>query len=891
MGASAHVGRIGGLAVALGVGLALNVAGQGTASAAPSDSSAGDTAGRASAADAASPSRPARYPRGGGSSAAVFDRSGNGQPEPGGKQDRQTEITPRSASSTRGPDAASLLDLPARAAAPAIPAQSADQASVRVATLIAASHSALVYQAPDTQSLPRSAAATPVEAATTAVTNGDPQPAGVTAALGSVPAPAEGTDPSAPAELAVSWLVAAAARRELTDQQTATAAPGRAAAAVISESSTPLAAAAAVEAAAATAEATAPSFAEIIQYTLFHKAATAAPAQAPGQSSSGVVTGNLNVSSGDAAQVVYTVVEGPTRGSVTLGADGAYTYTPDPGLALDGGTDSFRVTIDNSSAYKLTGISGALQGIVHSLAQAIGLSGADTITVSVPVTITASQLPFKVATTSRPTYTTTVAADGSVYQTSTAVASGKYTTTVTVLRPDGSADTFTQPGTTDYSPVVGPDGTVYQSSTGTTSGSPTAYLRAIHPDGSVSAYELGGIVNRPPGSSDIAFSEDGSAHWSVLDGNATQGYTATILTVRPDGTSTSHSQPGMASTAFATAPDGTVYFVTDKAGTTYLTAFRPGGAVGQYTYTAAQLLPPNWIDGSVRQLAYAPDGTAYLILGGRDATFNAHSELLELRNDGTLGAVAASGHSVAVNPNTGQILSTRYTNDQLELTVKNPDGTEVTMPWASSSWLSGGSFVFSGSDAYQVQDTGGGITTIAVVHADATTSSYTQQGAPWSSSVSLRSDGSVALSTALAVGGPTVLQIIHPDGTRDLYTQPGQPNGGTRLGVRAPDGTLYQTTNNAGVGTALLRAYRENGQTTDWVLPYPLATNPVLGSDGSLYLAGSDQSGTTTYVTVARPGQQPVTQQLTGTFRGEPIVTDTAVYQLTSTGLWIIDRT
>ncbi len=143
----------------------------------------------------------------------------------------------------------------------------------------------------------------------------------------------------------------------------------------------------------ATALAAAPSFAEIIQYTFSNNPPTANPAQSAGQSPTAVVTGHLNANTQTGAPLTYTLAHAPARGSVDIGPDGTYTYTPATDLALNGGTDTFSVRIDNGSAYRMTGVAGAIQRVLHSLAQAIGLSGRDAITVTVPVTIAATNLP------------------------------------------------------------------------------------------------------------------------------------------------------------------------------------------------------------------------------------------------------------------------------------------------------------------------------------------------------------------------------------------------------------------------------------------------------------------------------------------------------------------
>lgn len=143
----------------------------------------------------------------------------------------------------------------------------------------------------------------------------------------------------------------------------------------------------------------APSVGDILNYTLFHKSATARPEQTSGQSATGVVTGNLNASSPNGANITYTVAGPPENGSVVLRPDGSYTYTPGLQTALSGGNDTFSVTIDNGSAYRLTGIEGAIQGIFMALAQVIGLRQPDMITVQVPVAVASTIVTIPIGAT------------------------------------------------------------------------------------------------------------------------------------------------------------------------------------------------------------------------------------------------------------------------------------------------------------------------------------------------------------------------------------------------------------------------------------------------------------------------------------------------------------
>ena len=137
------------------------------------------------------------------------------------------------------------------------------------------------------------------------------------------------------------------------------------------------------------AEVSAPSLGDILQYTFFNKPPTANPQQTPGQSPLGVVAGNFNAGGPTGAVLTYTLANRPAKGDVEVSLDGTYTYTPGTEFANTGGSDGFTVTIDNGTAFRLTGVAGVIQGALHSLAQAIGLSGPDTITVAVPVNVTA----------------------------------------------------------------------------------------------------------------------------------------------------------------------------------------------------------------------------------------------------------------------------------------------------------------------------------------------------------------------------------------------------------------------------------------------------------------------------------------------------------------------
>jgi Bacterial Ig domain len=75
-----------------------------------------------------------------------------------------------------------------------------------------------------------------------------------------------------------------------------------------------------------------------------------APTAAPGpttQLATGEIIGNLQPSDANADALDYKVSQGPANGKVVINADGSYVYTPTPGFAATGGTDTFTVTVDD----------------------------------------------------------------------------------------------------------------------------------------------------------------------------------------------------------------------------------------------------------------------------------------------------------------------------------------------------------------------------------------------------------------------------------------------------------------------------------------------------------------------------------------------------------------
>lgn len=443
IGISATFGK--GFLVALGFGASVAVAGSGTAVATPTDSSAASDSADSTTGQApgSTPARPGRAAAGARSTARRAPGSVAGVGSAGVRIDSaQPQVRAGVSalpSSDHTPKVKGLVGIPA----PTVitPPQSVAAEPVQLPGS-AATITGRIPESPVSQ--PVIAIVTPAAAVV-----GVPETAGPFAAApvvtpartsaGAIVAAASAALPGSgsglPVQSPVSWVMLAAARREVGEGQDV-AAPAAA---------VPAPAAAAV----AGGSAPAPSFADILRYTFGHRSPTANPVQAAGQSPAAAVTGNLNAFSDTGAPMTYALAGSPASGSVDLGQDGSYVYTPDSSFALTGGRDAFSVTIDDGGAYRLTGIGGVIQGILASVAQLVGLREPDAITTTVAVTI--------VGTRESPVNSAPVM--GAVVVGSANVVTGVVTGSVSAVDADGDPLTYGGSAVTARgSVVVNPDG-------------------------------------------------------------------------------------------------------------------------------------------------------------------------------------------------------------------------------------------------------------------------------------------------------------------------------------------------------------------------------------------------------------------------------------------------
>ncbi|MCV7019406.1 hypothetical protein H7I96_16820 [Mycolicibacterium aichiense] len=123
-----------------------------------------------------------------------------------------------------------------------------------------------------------------------------------------------------------------------------------------------------------------------LRYTLFNKPPVISPVQHSQDPVTGVVTGDLHGTNGSRGGLTYTVSQ-PDNAAVHVNPDGTFTVTPDATTAHIGGSVSFTVTADNGRAYRLPGMLGRIQSVIHYYAQRLGISGQDSATTTVSVDV------------------------------------------------------------------------------------------------------------------------------------------------------------------------------------------------------------------------------------------------------------------------------------------------------------------------------------------------------------------------------------------------------------------------------------------------------------------------------------------------------------------------
>lgn len=265
---------------------------------------------------------------------------------------------------------------------------------------------------------------------------------------------------------------------------------------------------------------------------------TMRPAQTA-ESAGGVVTGSLNATDPDSPTLTYTVTGKPAHGTVNVATDGSYTYTPDAESAHTGTTDAFQVTVsDAGSGPHLHGLPGLLNMLSFGLIGSPGHTSTATVAVTVAAVNAAPTLSLQ----------RTVNADG--------------TTTIAVTATDPNSDPVTTTaalgsGRGTLTAVTGgylftPDAAYAHSLTvggASTPGSDTVTVTATDGRGGATAASTAVTIaptNQRPTITITNISTpaaDGAVTitYTVADPDNTAGTTSDTITVTPNGTTDTKS--------------------------------------------------------------------------------------------------------------------------------------------------------------------------------------------------------------------------------------------------------------------------------------------------------------------------------------------------------------
>jgi len=326
MRASAHVGRVGGLAVALGIGAAVVAGGAGSAWAAPADAT--DSQATADSAVHADPSPVAPRTRGSraiGRTAAVAP---NGTGRDSGPSGQPSHSNPHL---NVGPTAAAR-SLSAFGIASARQSPQSARVHLPAALRIPAESTPSVTQPATSIPVAVQAVATPLTPAAPAMVQ---TPA--TAAVNSLPSPLLGSGTGVPAESPISWIVLATARRQLGVPKTVVA---PAVTVSTGQLATPRAAAVANSA------------------PVISNVAVSVP-----NSSTGAVTGTVRATDANFGDTLTYRAATSSKGAVTITSAGVFIYTPTTpsrhaaaktGASTAVTTDTVTVTVTDSKGATAT---------------------------------------------------------------------------------------------------------------------------------------------------------------------------------------------------------------------------------------------------------------------------------------------------------------------------------------------------------------------------------------------------------------------------------------------------------------------------------------------------------------------------------------------------------
>ncbi len=508
----------------------------------------------------------------------------------------------------------------------------------------------------------------------------------------------------------------------------------------------------------------------------------------------GTIVGMLTASDVDGDALTFALANGPQNGTVTIGADGSYSFVPGADF---NGTDSFTYTVSDGLGGTTTGtinldLASVNDGPVTTDGAASGTEDGTVTGQIVASDIDGDTLSYSVPANGAPANgTVAIAADGSYTYTPNSNFNGTDSFTYTVS--DGKGGTTT--GTISVSVGAANDGPVTSNgaASGTEDGTVTGQIVASDVDGDTLSYSV--PANGAPANGSVSIAADGSYTYTPnANFNGTDSFTYTVSDGKGGTTTGTISVTVGAVNDGPTTSDGTASGTEDNTVTGQIVASDVDGDTLSYS-VPANGTPANGTvsiaaDGSY---TYTPnanfngtDSFTYTVSDGKGGTTTGTiSVTVGAVNDGPVTTDgAASG--TEDNTVTGQIVASDVDGDTLSYSVPAngapANGTVSIAADGSYTYTPNANFNGTDSFTYTVSDGKGGTTTGTI-----------------SVSVGGTNDGPVTTGGAASgtEDGIVTGQIVASDIDGDTLSYSVPANGAPANGTVsiAPDGSYTYTPN------------------------------------------------------------------------------------------------
>lgn len=591
-----------------------------------------------------------------------------------------------------------------------------------------------------------------------------------------------------------------------------------------------------------------------------------------------VLTGTVAGSDPDGDDIVYTATSTTgTGGTVAIDQQGGFTYTAPQ--SWDGTTvltDTFTVTVsDAQDGFHFHGLAGLFFGVGHTSTREVSVALAPTST-----EITATQTGTVTVPTSN--VRRALGSDGTLvvtYRTGAGTTADPYVTNVTVLRPNRDPVTTTAPGSTGSSGVLS-DGTAVVSTvhgSGTTADPFRTTLTVMRPGAEAATSTSTG---RPYG---FLFGNDDVLVSTVYTNAAFGGDSeeTTVTVVRAGAQPVVATAAGMPVSNVELGANGTVALatrsVTNDISTVFLTVLRPGAAqpvTAQFEETATlqfQGYPTVGPDGTVAFAAGDSVETTVTVLRPGQAALTHTTPggfagyYFAIDEAGTVAYATSSGTGAAVET-TLAVLRSGQSADETTRTGSH-FLTQIADDIVVHQTVVGQG---SPADPYQMTTT-----VLRPNQAPQVVTQTTSQQLP----AKIGADGTVVVNSVEFNGQiHRVMVVLRPNQAPITMIDSDIPGDAVTIGA---DGTVADVVNS---GSNVVITILRPGQTvaTSYTTPGSVRDVPIVAADGTVAVNTiGDTQLRTLSLTVVRLGEDAETYTATGILSSSPTIgPDGVVYQL-----------